>query len=585
MAAIDIAARTWSSVMEKIEVGRRSFLKTAGAVVGVEALAGLPSANAAAASAGIPENVTTGGPAVVALDNEGVVDTIYGKVRGSRRNGIHIFRGISYGANTGGETRFMPARAPKSWAGIRSTLWYGRTCPAFWRPGSDEPMFIYQNDLGYMDEDCLVANVWTPGINDNKKRPVMVWVHGGGYSFGSCQELKSYEGEMLARDGDVVVVSFNHRLNALGFLNLSEFGGDYATSGNVGMTDIVFLLKWVRDNIGTFGGDPGNVMIMGQSGGGGKVGTLMAMPSAQGLFHRASIHSGSILRVGDPELSLGLTHALLSELEIPRTNLDKLRTLAWQEIVNAAGDVQRRHRSALSHRPVLDARNLDRTIGWGPYMDGTEIPHQVWDPAAPEISADVPLMVGTVLNEFLTGIGQPDAFSLTKDGLMKQLNDQYGANAQELYDAFSKNHPTVNPFQLLSIISACSFRSTAIKQAQLKAAQGKAPAYNFWMQWQSPTLSGRAMAFHCFDLCFFFNNSERCDNATGNGEAAKRLARQMSQAWIRFARTGNPNHAAIPKWEPVTANGSETMIFDMESRFNIDPDSAERAAYSKTIPA
>jgi para-nitrobenzyl esterase len=389
---------------------------------------------------------------------------------------------------------------------------------------------------------------------------------------------------MLACDGDVVVVSFNHRLNALGFLNLSEFGEDYATSGNVGMTDIVFLLKWVRNNIGNFGGDPGNVTIMGQSGGGGKVGALMAMPSAKGLFHRASIHSGSILRVADPELSLGLTHTLLAELEISRTNLDRLRTLAWQEIVNAASDIQRRHRSASSHSPVLDARNLDRTIGWGPYMDGTEIPHQTWNPAAPEISADVPLMVGTVLNEFLTGVGRPDAFSLTKEGLTKQLNDQYGANTRELYDAFGKNHPTANPFQLWSIISACSFRSTAIKQTQLKAARGKAPAYNFWMQWQSPVLSSRAMAFHCFDLCFFFNNSERCDSMTGNGAVAQRLAQQTSQAWIHFARTGNPNHAGIPKWDPVTANGSETMIFDTESHFNVDPDSSERAAYGKTIP-
>jgi para-nitrobenzyl esterase len=217
-------------------------------------------------------------------------------------------------------------------------------------------MFVWQNDVGFMDEDCLVVNVWTPGINDNKKRPVMVWVHGGGYSFGSSQELKSYDGEKLASDGDVVVVSFNHRLNALGFLNLSEFGEDYATSGNVGMTDIVFLLKWVRDNIGNFGGDPGNVTIMGQSGGGGKVGTLMAMPSAQGLFHRASIHSGSILRVGDPELSLGLTHAFLAELEISKTNLDRLRTLTWQQIAKAAYDVQQHRRSTLSHGPALDAR-------------------------------------------------------------------------------------------------------------------------------------------------------------------------------------------------------------------------------------
>ena len=571
--------------MERFKVGRRSFLKTAAAaVVGVEALSELPPANAATPSPTMAEKGTTGGPTIVALDNENVVETIYGKVRGSQRNGIHNFRGIPYGTDTGGANRFMPAKAPIPWPGIRSALWYGRTCPAFWRPGGDEAMFVWQNDVGYMDEDCLVANVWTPEINDNKKRPVMVWIHGGGFSYGSSQELKSYDGEMLARDGDVVVVSFNHRLNALGFLNLSEFGEDYATSGNVGMTDIVFLLKWVRDNIGNFGGDPENVTIMGQSGGGCKVGTIMAMPSAQGLFHRASIHSGSMLRVGKPDLSLEITHTLLANLKISRANLDKLRTLTWQEIVNAANDVQRRRSGDSGHRSVPDARTLARTLGWSPYVDGTEIPHQVWDPAAPQISADVPLMVGTVLNEFVTGIERPDAISLTKDGLMKQLSDHYGSIAQELYDVFSKNHPTANPFQLWSMISVCSFRSEAMRQAQLKAAQGKAPAYNFWMRWQSPILSGRAMAFHCLDLCFFFNNSERCDNMTGNGAAAKRLARQMSQAWIHFARTGNPNHAGIPKWDPVTANGSETMIFDTESHYNVDPDSSERAAYGKTIP-
>lgn len=569
--------------MEKIGIDRRSFLKTAAAAVSIDVLAGMQPTNVA--NAAMPEKVSPIRPAVLSLDNEGIVETAYGKVRGSQRNEIYVFRGIPYGANTGGENRFMPAKAPLPWAGIRSTLWYGHTCPAFWRPGGDEGMFVWQNDVGYMDEDCLVANIWTPEINDNKKRPVMVWVHGGGYSFGSSQELKSYDGEMLARDGDVVVVSFNHRLNALGFLNLSEFGGNYATSGNIGMTDIVFLLKWVRDNIGKFGGDPGNVTIMGQSGGGGKVGTLMAMPSAQGLFHRASIHSGSILRVSDPELSLELTHAFLAKFQISKANLDKLQTLTWQEIAKAAYDVQLHRRNALSHGPALDARTLDRTIGWSPYADGTEIPHQVWDPAAPEFSANVPLMVGTVLNEFVTGVGRPDAFSLTKDELMTQLSDRYGANAQELYEAFRKDHPTANPFQLWSILWACSWRSNAMKQAQLKAAQGAAPAYNFWMHWQSPALSGRAMAFHCFDLCFFFNNAERCDSVTGNGEVGKRLARQMSQAWIHFARTGNPNHAGIPRWDPVTANGSETMIFDAESRFNVNPDGLERATFSKTIPA
>jgi para-nitrobenzyl esterase len=564
--------------MGKIEFDRRSFLKSAAVAVGVEAFAGLQPANAAAPSTTKPGAIA-GGSSLIVTDNDNVVETMYGKVRGSEQGGIHTFHGIPYGANTGGENRFMPAKAPTPWPGVRSSLWYGRTCPTAQKAGQDEVFFVYQQDLGYFDEDCLVANVWTPGINDNKKRPVMVWVHGGGFASGSCQELRSYDGTMLSRDGDVVVVSFNHRLNAFGFLNLSEFGPEYAGSGNVGMTDIVFLLKWVRDNIANFGGDPANVTIMGQSGGGAKVGTLMAMPSAKGLFHKASIHSGSTLRVGDPEASLGMAHAFLAKLEISKANADKLRTVSWQEMVKAVGDLQRPNPAG------RDLRRIERSLGWTPYVDGADIPHQVWDPAAPEFSAEVPLMVGTVLNEFSNAMGRPDAFSLTRDGLMKQLSDQYGAHAQELYDVFSKGHPTANPFQLGSIISVCSWRDTAMKQARLKVEQRKAPAYNFWVQFQSPMLSGRAMAFHCFDLCFFFNNSERCANSTGNTEAARKLARQMSQAWVHFARTGNPNHPEIPKWEPVTPNGHQTMIFDTETRFSPDPDSQERATFNNAAPA
>jgi para-nitrobenzyl esterase len=571
----------------KININRRSFLQVT-AVAGATTIArGLAPGTVLAAPAAAGQK-SPGETTFLVLDNANIVETAYGNVRGLQRNGIHIFRGIPYGADTSGENRFMPAKKPEPWTGIRSALWFGHTCPTVWSTDGDESEFLFRNDVGIMGEECLVANVWTPGINDNKKRPVMVWIHGGGFDHGSDQELEVYDGGMLARSGDVVVVGFNHRLNAFGFMNLSEFGPDYATSGNNSMTDIVFLLEWVRDNIANFGGDPGNVTIMGQSGGGAKVSTIMAMPSAKGLFHRASIHSGSMLEASGPDRSLGMTHAVLKELGVSKDNLDKLRKLSSQELLNAWQEVQRRNRSAGHPDSMLampDPRAMARGLGWGPYVDGDVIPKQVWGPTAPEISAVVPLMVGTVLNEFLNGKDRPDAFSMTDDQMMKQLTDHYGALAPELAQVFRKGHPEANPFQLLSIISTCSVRADAVTQAQRKAALGKAPAYNFWFQWQTPILSGRPMAFHCADLNFFFNNSERCAYQTGNGPEAQRLAAQMSQVWIHFARTGNPNHSGIPKWEPVTANGSETMIFDTVNRFSPDPDSAERRAIASATTA
>ena len=567
-------------MMGRIKIDRRSFLQGT-AIAGAAAITASLAAEAIAAEPAVTGHGTAGATTFVVLDRANVVETAYGKVRGLQRNGIYIFRGIPYGDDTSGANRFMPAKKPEPWAGIRSALWFGHTCPTVWRPDGDESQFLFRNDVGIMGEDCLVANVWTPTINDNKKLPVMVWMHGGGFEHGSGQELEVYDGAALARSGDVVVVGFNHRINAFGFMNLSEFGPDYATSGNNSMTDIVFLLEWVRDNIANFGGDPHNITVMGQSGGGAKASTIMAMSSAKGLFHRASIHSGSMLEAGDLDGSLAMTHAMLNELGVSKDNLGKLRKLSSQELLNAWQEVQRRNRSAgpPGSMPVMpDARSTARDLNWGPYVDGDVIPKQVWDPNAPEISAEVPLIVGTVLNEFLTGKDRPDAFLMTEDQMMKQLTEHYGSLAPEVVQVFREGHPGANPFQLLSIISTCPFRALAVTQAQRKAALGKAPAYNFWFQWQTPILSGRPMAFHCADLNFFFHNSERCAYQTGNGPEAQQLAMQISQAWIQFARTGDPNHAGLPKWEPVTASGSQTMIFDTLNRFSPDPDSAERQA-------
>lgn len=520
-------------------------------------------------------------PLIVASDRQAVAETTAGKVRGFVSGGIHTFRGIPYAASTEGRARFAPPSAPVPWAGVRSALYYGPTCPQAPRSGwrNDEEAFVFEWDDGQAGEDCLRVNVWTAGVNDNKKRPVLVWIHGGQFLAGSGQELKSYHGERLSRRGDVVVVSLNHRLNVLGYLDLSACGSRYADSGNVGMLDIVAALQWVRDNIARFGGDPGNVTIFGQSGGGAKVSTLMAMPAAKGLFHRAAVHSGSGLRMVPAESAAKLAALTLAELGLSPSQVDQLHAMPHARLLEAAQAAQRKMGPA--GRPGGLGRLVasDR-VGLAAVVDGKHLPHHPFDPVAPAISASIPMLMGTTLNEFANEIQTPGIEAITDTDLDARASAAYGELGARVVAAYRRAMPGAKAPDVFSRMSAAGQRHNAIVQATRKHALGAAPAFLYWFTWQTPILDGRPRAFHCSELPFVFDNTDRCAAMTGGSPEAGDLAGRMSDAWIAFARTGNPTHPGLPNWPAFSPGAGEVMVFDRTCAVKPDPDRTERS----TIP-
>lgn len=496
-----------------------------------------------------------------------VTQTNSGKVRGYVHNGIYTYKGIPYAQ----AKRFEAPQKPTPWGGIRSSMTYGPVSPLMTPTTqvSDEIEFVFHHDWGYTNEDCLRVNVWTPGINDGKKRPVMFWIHGGGYAAGSSQELPSYDGENIAKKGDVVLVSVNHRLNILGFLDLSEYGSKYKSSANASFYDLVMALQWVRDNISNFGGDPNNVTIFGQSGGGGKVTTLMSSPLAKGLFHKAIVQSGVWSEFQEQSITKRVGSAVLNELGLIPSKVDSIQKVPYEKLVAAGNKALQKVREQLAAegKPIQNGLRF----GWAPTLDGAFLPYQTTDPKALALSADVPLMIGSTKNEFMATLRNPDMRTADATKVREFLQKQWGDKTDAFIAAVKKAYPNdTRPTDLMDIDQF--FRPGMIAQANAKSSNGTAPVFMYLFTWQSPVMNGEYKAIHCIEIPFAMNNIARCEEMTGGGKDAYALADKMSQAWINFARLGDPNHKALPVWPKYNKEVGATMMFDNVSTVRNHPD-------------
>ena len=479
-------------------------------------------------------------PALARAEPSGVVvaDTAFGKVRGEEVQGIKIFKGVPYGASTAGQNRFMPPKDPMPWSGVRDALHYGPSTPQS-NPGATRaisPLSVASANLPPESEDCLVLNVWTPALKDGRKRPVLFWCHGGGFVTGSGSSPGT-DGANLARRGDVVVVTINHRLNVLGFTYLAEFGGsDFASSGDAGMLDIVHALRWVRNNIEQFGGDPNTVMIFGQSGGGRKVGTLLAMPSAKGLFHRAVIESGPTIRLVEREQAIRVAGMLLAKLNVGKSDVRELQKMPVDRIMGAYFSV------------VKDMGGEDQmTQGFSPTVDGNAIPKHPFHPAA-----------------------SPKSMA--------------GDSSDALIELYRKLNPRATPSDLYFLIASdYRYGAPMMKIAERRAALGKGSVHLYYFTWETPVEGGRLHSPHTMEIPFAFDNVQISRGITGGGADAMALADKVSDSWIAFARTGDPNQAKLPHWPAFNASDRPTLVINNQSKVVGDPIREQRLAMFRAL--
>ncbi|MHB8655786.1 MAG: carboxylesterase/lipase family protein [Terriglobia bacterium] len=501
-----------------------------------------------------------------------VAKTQYGKVRGFLDGGVFTFKGIPYGQDTGGENRWLPAKPPKPWKGEYPALIYGANCPQRLHDyTAKEQSFLQDWDDGYMSEDMLKLNVWTSSLTG--KRPVMVYFHGGGFFFGSAYELPSQEGAQMARHHDVVSVTVNHRLNILGFFDLSEIGGAaYEDSVNVSMTDLVASLRWVRENISNFGGDPDRVMIYGQSGGGSKVTCLMGMPSAAGLFHRASVQSGGGGNFPSAEQSREYARQMMKELGLQPNDIASLQKMEWSRLNGAATAAAQKinppFRGFFFGPPTPGA---PPRVGSTPTVDGRIITMRSFYDAAPELTKDVPMLIGSVSEE-----GNRMASNPTEEEWHATLAREFGEpKATKLMAAMKKAHPEKTIRTLSYGVAGLGGRNHVASMAKMKYDLRAAPVYQYFFTWQSPMLDGVAGAWHTSELAFCFDNTKRCEQGTGNTPEARTLAKRMANAWANFALTGNPSQPGLA-WSPADPARGQTMVWDNHCRMEDDPEGGVR---------
>jgi para-nitrobenzyl esterase len=504
-----------------------------------------------------------------------IVEISSGKLRGAIVEGVEVFKAIPYASPPTGGRRFLPPREPAPWSGVRdATAYAGRAPQAGLRSGTRPELETFSGapDASPDTEDCLTLHVWTPSIAAGIKRPVMVWLHGGAFAYGSANSER-LRGSRLAKGGDVVVVTVNHRLNIFGFLDLSRVGGpDYAQSGNAGVLDLVAALKWVRRNIEAFGGDPDNVTIFGESGGGGKVSALLAMPGAVGLFKRAIIQSGAAVRLRTKERALKLTDIVLKELSVD--TIDPLRTMPAERLLAAIKPAERE----LGPSPH---RLFDR-YPFGPVVDGDVLPRQPFDPDAPDIMGDVPLIIGDMKDEMASFLAPDDLVwnrTLTEAQMVDRVHAIAGADTDRVVETYRRLYPGATPAdRLIATTTDSNFRIRSLVLAQRRAAKATAPVWMYSFEWETPVHGGKMKAPHAMDVPFTFDTLD-LTNATGGSETAQKLAEIMSGVWAAFARTGEPDHPLIPHWPAYTVPQRATMMLDATCRVENDPRGETRALW------
>ena len=531
-----------------IHGSRRAILKASVALIAIGAGSGLIAACSNEAAAPAPAAAT-----------DPVVTTTYGQVKGAVEDCINVFKGVRYGADTA-TTRFQAPRAPEPWTDVKDALGFANSAP---QPVSGDGGGLFTswrpNPPITASEDCLFLNVWTPAA-DGKKRPVLVWFHGGGFTTGSGSSY-AYDGVRLAKRGDVVVVTTNHRLNQFGYLNLAGYGEQFADSGAVGALDMIQSLEWVRDNIEAFGGDPANVLIFGESGGGSKVCTLMAMDKAQGLFHRAVVQSGPRINHAPKDTSAKAADELVKKLGLTKDTIAEILT-----------------------KPVADIQAAAQGLpgaGSGPVLDGRSIARDPFNPDGPPQSASVPLLIGCNRTEgtSLTPADSPNHL-LTWETLPAAIKQAFPAkNAKTIIDLYKANHPDIEAPELFFMASSDnSFFRGSVTVADRKAQQGGAPVFFYMLDWETPVMGGKRYVPHALDIGMAFDNVAKSESMSGTGPEAQAIADQMSESWIAFARNGDPSNPKVPAWPAYKADARNMMVFRTTPGVETDIRAAERAA-------